>query len=967
MRIRLFVLLLPLVLSAQIELTARFARMVSSPANRAVVWAATAQTIYRSVDEGRSYTAVRWSGRREDQGKVLALHVDRRNSDVIHVLVQSPGNWLFRSRDGGQTWQALTAGLPEVLSGNPDLPASVQQPSDQPQNLYVQVGVEVYKSVDGGDSFRRQTTLPRSGALWIAPSDHRVFYATSDGVTSGLAVSNDEGATWTRAGNLSQGAITQAILSGGPTLVVHPREANRLFGHFFLTLNDPNSATGRSVTTAIYQSRDGGRTWVYNATQAGFLRNLTVSEDGSLLLVAGPGLRSADFGDSFSRVPSSGEFEYYIHRADAQRVYTSTHLVSSDGARSFTQTRPTYRLLPALVTPLELELERETAVSLSAAARDTDGGVPRLTDAVAQPGAAWLKTESLPGAAAFQYEASAKGLGVGVYEGSYELRSAALVEPFRLGIRLRVVEKRAPQVRFRVRRLAKLDTPVNDLSLAGNLVTAATDQAVVQWNAAGVPRTIAGGREGRNGAGDGGNPTQAGFGYLGSLDTAGRTMLVSDSVDGRIRQFEPEGTISTLFQARSGVTPSFVGFRSRIRRNAAGEMYLNVGTQMYRWDGNRFQSLLTGTGNPSLADFRFEGTGSVVAATASQVFRFRPGLETPRVIAGSGEEGFAGDHGPAEAARFNSIFALSAGPDGTLYVVENRRVRAIWPGGVVQTVAGDGTGMANLRDGELATEGSLGDVTAIAADGQGRVYVGAFDGAVYVLEPVAGEVPRIANGGVVSLAAGARRIAPGAIFSIYGEELASATGANTTVPLPTQLLGTEVRVNGARAPLFFVSPGQVNAQMPYDAGPGAVRVTVVREGRTSGEQTVEVAESQPDILTYGSNRAVAVNPDGAVNGVDRGAAQGEVVVVYLTGLGRVDASVAAGQAAPGSPLARPLLAGSARVGGQAAQLLYLGLTPGFVGMGQANVVVPGGVAPGDAELTLVIGSRESNRPLLRIR
>jgi uncharacterized protein (TIGR03437 family) len=55
------------------------------------------------------------------------------------------------------------------------------------------------------------------------------------------------------------------------------------------------------------------------------------------------------------------------------------------------------------------------------------------------------------------------------------------------------------------------------------------------------------------------------------------------------------------------------------------------------------------------------------------------------------------------------------------------------------------------------------------------------------------------------------------------------------------------------------------------------------------------------------------------------------------------------------------------VGGQAAQLLYLGLTPGFVGLGQANVVVPGGAAPGDAELTLVIGSRESNRPLLRIR
>src|SRR6185369_4664856 len=63
-------------------------------------------------------------------------------------------------------------------------------------------------------------------------------------------------------------------------------------------------------------------------------------------------------------------------------------------------------------------------------------------------------------------------------------------------------------------------------------------------------------------------------------------------------------------------------------------------------------------------------------------------------------------------------------------------------------------------------------------------------------------------------------LAPGTIVSIYGSALAAGTVVSNALPLPSTLEGTSVLVGGVEAPLFFVSPGQINAQIPFQLVPG---------------------------------------------------------------------------------------------------------------------------------------------------
>ena len=75
--------------------------------------------------------------------------------------------------------------------------------------------------------------------------------------------------------------------------------------------------------------------------------------------------------------------------------------------------------------------------------------------------------------------------------------------------------------------------------------------------------------------------------------------------------------------------------------------------------------------------------------------------------------------------------------------------------------------------------------------------------------------PQIQPGGVVNAASYAQPIAPRSVVAVFGTNLASAEAAASGTPLPTDLAGTSVTVNGTKAPLFSVSPSQINMQIPY--------------------------------------------------------------------------------------------------------------------------------------------------------
>lgn len=208
----------------------------------------------------------------------------------------------------------------------------------------------------------------------------------------------------------------------------------------------------------------------------------------------------------------------------------------------------------------------------------------------------------------------------------------------------------------------------------------------------------------------------------------------------------------------------------------------------------------------------------------------------------------------------------------------------------------------------------------------------------------------------------------GSVFSIFGFNLATRVGQATTVPLPTTVLTTSVTVNGEAAPLFYADPNQINAQMPEDIKPGLATVVVKNGTSTSNAVAIMVpAVGTPGIVVYGDNRAVVINQDGTVNSPSNGAKVGDVLVAYFTGGGPVNA---AGPLTAGSPSPQGLspVAGTymVKVNGVMATTNYMGLTPGSIGLYQANFVVPK-TAAGDRKLLITISGQDSNSPLLTVK
>jgi uncharacterized protein (TIGR03437 family) len=227
--------------------------------------------------------------------------------------------------------------------------------------------------------------------------------------------------------------------------------------------------------------------------------------------------------------------------------------------------------------------------------------------------------------------------------------------------------------------------------------------------------------------------------------------------------------------------------------------------------------------------------------------------------------------------------------------------------------------------------------------------------------------PTILPGGVVNAASYTAKVAPGALFSIFGTDLATAPDSAKAVPLPAAINGTSVTIGGKPAPLVFVSAGQVNAQIPYEiSAADNVPVVVTVNGVASVAGVVSVIPAAPGVLQFGEKRAVVQNDDGALNNTDSGAKPGSWAVAYLTGLGALDNPVATGGAAAGEPLSRPRGTVSATVGNQPVEIAFTGLTPGFVGLAQMNFKLPS-LAPGDYPLVVTVNGEKSNAATVTVK
>ena len=104
-------------------------------------------------------------------------------------------------------------------------------------------------------------------------------------------------------------------------------------------------------------------------------------------------------------------------------------------------------------------------------------------------------------------------------------------------------------------------------------------------------------------------------------------------------------------------------------------------------------------------------------------------------LAGNGLPGFSGDGGPAAEAQLNSPYGVAVGEDGSVYVADfgNARVRRISPDGVIDTVAGGGTGVGNPR---TALAARLKGPRNVAVGPEGNLYISDFaDHLIYRVSP----------------------------------------------------------------------------------------------------------------------------------------------------------------------------------------------------------------------------------------
>jgi uncharacterized protein (TIGR03437 family) len=479
------------------------------------------------------------------------------------------------------------------------------------------------------------------------------------------------------------------------------------------------------------------------------------------------------------------------------------------------------------------------------------------------------------------------------------------------------------------------------VDFSGNIYIADSSNRRIRKIANGIVTTIAGiGVQGFSG--DGGPATSAMLGRAEAIavDTGGN-LYYADSVNQRIRKIASSGIISTV--AGNGVA----GYSGDGGPATSASLNFPVGLA------------LDSAGNIYIAD-----------ANNSRVRKVTPGgiIST---IAGNGQEGFSGDGGAAVSASLNLPSDVLVDGGGNLYIADagNNRIRKVTSSGQISTIAGTANnGFAG--DGGPAAQATLNYPWGLAMDASGGLYLSEDSNSrvrkISGVGTVTVTTPSLSAGSIVNNASFVpAAIAPGSIIAIFGANFSAGPVGATSTPLPTMLGQTSVLINGAAVPLYYVGAGQIVAQVPFSTPMGSATVQVTRAGNSSSMQVLSIAPFDPGIFIMDQNNTGAVFHGATFTEITSAspAKDGEVISIYATGLGAVSGVAIAGEPASAlSTVSKPTVS----IGGQNATVQYSGLAPGLVGVYQINATVPSGLPAGMQTVQIVIGGLSSNSVLMAV-
>jgi uncharacterized protein (TIGR03437 family) len=449
---------------------------------------------------------------------------------------------------------------------------------------------------------------------------------------------------------------------------------------------------------------------------------------------------------------------------------------------------------------------------------------------------------------------------------------------------------------------------------------------------------------------------------------------------GTVFRITPPGTFTTLysFSGADGADPV-----AALTLGADGNFYgtteyggtLGLGSIFRITPGGTLTTLhyfSTTGGIYPLAGLTLGADGAFYGTTASDfnggpsisgaVFRMTPDgvLTTLHTFSSSGAEG-------SEPSA-----ALTLGADGNFY--GTTRFGGAYGYGAVFRVTPSGTLTTlysfNGADGEnpvapltLGADGSFYGTTQ---------YGGANHGGTFFSLNVANSPLSVNANGVVNAASNGGPVAPGSIAAVFGTFLVPNPTSSAILPLPTTLSGLSLHFGTVLlAPLFFGSPSQVNAQVPWElAGQTQTTVFVSQNGQSSATRMVPLAMYAPGIFVTDSQTSQGAILDANYRLVSPAnpTTPGADVQIYCTGLGPVTSQPATGAPALANPLSWTTTNPTVTIGGAPASMLFSGLVPGSVGLYQVNAQVPTASTRGPAvPLMISVGGVTSNVVYLAIQ